>query len=199
MNQSFKCNVIFALFWLTSPIFTEINVQSQPTKIEFLQITAEDETYLQQAEEVFIKAFSKAYKDVSLATLKIENLNSFLKEAFNDAIIDLKNPQKNLSCFVATKDNKVIGVIFFAPTKQVNEVYIAQLAVDPAMQRFQIGTKLMDTVIQTYPQTKKIVLTTRKINEEARAFYTKSGFTLTTQVFEGYNPERYMSFEKKIK
>ena len=133
MNSRNKFNIVFTLFLFLCSSVTP--------SIEIKQITNSDTYFLDQAEEVFVKAFENAYKNISLETLTVTDLNAFLKNAFKDERTDLANSNKKLLCYIALYNNKVVGVIFFEPTEQKDEINVAQLAIDPSMQRLEIGSK----------------------------------------------------------
>ena len=150
---------------------------------------------LQAEEAVFAKSFAHAYKDIPLEVLKVTDMNVFLKAAFEDEYLDLNNPSKQMYCVDAKKDGEVIGFITFENTQQPNEVYIRQLAVDPSLWGQGVGTTLMSAIFEKLPDTKRIVLVTRKVNTVAQNFYKKLGFKVSEYIHEGLSPERYMGFE----
>ncbi|MBM4240847.1 MAG: ribosomal-protein-alanine N-acetyltransferase [Euryarchaeota archaeon] len=78
---------------------------------------------------------------------------------------------------VAQKDNLVVGYIIFW-IKFEDEGHIISVAIDKKYRREEIGTSLVDTVIQIFRkyEMKKIKLEVRAENNEARKFYRSLGF-----------------------
>ena len=153
---------------------------------------------LEEEKKVFIRAFQAAYEGIPLAVLNVESIEAFLEAAFEDEPLDLNNPNKNVSCAVAKKGEAIVGVIFFEPGLQENEVYIRQLAVEPAEQKQGIGQQLMMSIQTALPKTERLVVATRAVNVPARNFYKKIGFTECKEVPHGLNPERYVGYEKDL-
>lgn len=153
---------------------------------------------LQQEETIFLKAFLNAYKDIPLDVLKVKDVTAFLQEAFNDERADFNNPEKEILWVVAKENNKAIGFATFEKTDNAGEVYIRQLAVDPAFQGGGVAKKMVMAILERLPEAKKLVVSTRKINIGACSFYKKLGFSETERPHDGLSPERYVGFEKDI-
>lgn len=152
--------------------------------------------HLEKEEALFVKAFSKAYEGISLETLKIKSLPEFLKGAFVDERDDLNN-NKPMDFFIAKVGDGLVGLISFEKTGE-KTVYIRQLAVDPGLKGRGIGKALVSLCALQYPEVAQLILATRRINTEARGFYTALGFNETKQVPHDLNVERYVGFEKAL-
>jgi len=185
------CNVA-ASFALEA---TATNNNKQQQTITIAHLSKDDD--LKEVEQLFIRTFKDAYKDIPLDVLKIENLDAFLKAAFEDEPEELKKP--NVFCTIAKNANSIVGVISFEPTEQQNEVYIRQLAIDPAIQKQGIGSTLVASITKQLPATTRIIVATRRVNKPAWKFYEKLGFQVCEQVPHELNPERYVGFEKELK
>jgi len=202
-NQSHKITLLILFAMAHIPFPSCANSPSQTMAVTLEYVKGGD---LQEEKNVWVRAAKDAYKDIPLDVLfgtinaeRFKTLDGVLEVGFEDHPIDLNNPDKNVFCVVAKNEEVVVGVILFEPTEQKNEVYIRELAVDPAMQRKGIGRQLMGAVQTTLPTTKKIVLTTNKANMSASNFYQKIGFVRCAQIHHGFNPERWIGFEKEIK
>ncbi len=146
-------------------------------------------------EEVFINAFSEAYRDLYL---DVDNKYELLKNAFEDERNELNNDSKNIYCISAKKDNKVVGYASFEEGDNPYEVYIRQMAVDPSCWSRGIGRNIVFAILDKLPDTKKIVLITRSTNNIACTFYRTLGFKNSEYMHEGYDPNVYQGFEYSI-
>ncbi len=153
---------------------------------------------LAEERKVFMSAFKMAYTGFSLETLKIKSLDGFLTAVFDEEVADVNDKSKKVYFVTARKAGKVVGFAAFDETKNPHEVYIRQLAVDPASWGSGIGKDLIFSILQKLPSTKKFVVMTRKVNQIARKFYLKVGFTVCNFLHEGLDPERYIGYEYTI-
>lgn len=180
--------VLFAVFVLNSyqPAVTKKGIAIQLRQV----MPTED---LQQEEKLFIDSFSQAYKDIPLSLLGITHLTDFLQAAFADERIDLKSG-KDFFIVDACVAGYLAGFISFEQQAD-NVVYIRQLAVHPDFKGQGIGKVLVQICAEQFPTAHKIVLATRRVNQEALAFYKALHFHETQQVPHGLNPERYVGLE----
>lgn len=95
----------------------------------------------------------------------------------------------------AKLDGKVIGFVGFKDTDQQNEVYIAQLAVDPSYWQLGLGKELIFSIFDIKKETVRLFVIPRRINEVARQFYSHLGFTVSEYMHPGYNPQKYIGYE----
>ncbi len=152
-----------------------------------------EQSDLQQEERVFIDAFMEAYKDFSLDQLGIADKFAFLKGAFEDVREDYLNGTGLL--LSATLNGKVIGFVGFKETEKEHEIYISQLAIDPAYWQNGIGKELVFSIFQIKKETTHLVVIPRRINEVARQFYMHLGFTISDYMHPGYDPNKYIGYE----
>jgi ribosomal protein S18 acetylase RimI-like enzyme len=148
---------------------------------------------LKACEEIFITAFSKAYENFTPEQLGVKDKMLFLKEAFADVYDDLSSGSQKL--VIAKCKGQIVGFAGFKETEKPGEIYISQLAVDPAQWHQGIGTRLVFSVKEHFNEIKSLVVIPRKINFIAQKFYQKLGFVESSYMHPGYNPERYIGYE----
>ncbi len=148
---------------------------------------------LSACQEIFVEAFMKAYEEFSCEQLGIEDKRVFLTNAFADVYDDLRHGQQTL--VVAKREGKIVGFAGFKPTEVPRQLYITQLAVDPACWNQGIGRQLVFSALDLYHDVSSLALIVRKINSVAQGFYLKLGFHVSEYMHAGYNPERYIGYE----
>lgn len=160
---------------------------------ERIQLEMCREKDLQDCEAIFIRAFIEAYKDFTLEQLAIQDKVQFLKEAFADVFDDAQMGLQQL--VVARLNGVIIGFSGFKRTETPHEVYISQLAVDPAHWRQGIGKHLVFSVFSVFEDADHLVVIPRKINAIARRFYEQNGFKESSYIHTGYSAEKYTGYE----
>ena len=154
---------------------------------------------LGQEEEIYVKAFCKAYENLSNEALGLksdDNRALWLQNACRDRTNTLVCIKNNMHVLHARSGEKILGFAVFEETGDKDEVYIVALCVDPAYHRCGIGESLVFKIGQLFPETKKLVLMTRKLNVQARDFYIKKcGFKECDYVHEGLSSEYYIGYE----
>ncbi len=148
---------------------------------------------LPSCESIFMTAFSEAYKDFTPEQLGVKDKVLFLKEAFADVYDDVCLGLQKL--MVAKIADQVVGFVGFKETEQAHQVYISQLAVDPAYWKQGIGKWLVFSVFELFDEVESLVVIPRKINRVAHNFYFKLGFMESSYMHPGYNPARYIGYE----
>ncbi|MDE5580576.1 MAG: GNAT family N-acetyltransferase [Treponemataceae bacterium] len=85
-----------------------------------------------------------------------------------------RNPE---TCFVAEKDDKIVGVILAG--NDGRRGYIYHTAVSPEQRRQGIAQKLVDAVLAAFENIgiTKVALVVFKQNADGNAFWEKSGFS----------------------
>lgn len=158
--------------------------------------------------QVCINAFSEAYKSIPLEALQVNNLTTFLENAFESEMKTLSQ-HKDTFYYVHVKDNdNVVGFITFEQDTHYDEKtkstikkpsgYISLLAVDPSYAKKGIGkTMVFDTLRKLVPNLQEIVLQTRSVNTIGRKFYEKLGFkeVSTKHQHEGINLDLYVTYK----
>lgn len=175
---------------ISSPVQAWTFIDRSGNQIELNWIEQLD---LSQEEQVFIDAFLEAYKDFSIEQLGISDKHTFLKSAFQDVVEDSENGK--IFLLSAKLDGKVIGFAGFKDTDQNNEVYIAQLAIDPRFWQQGLGKELVFSIFDIKKETERLVVIPRRINEVARQFYSHLGFTVSEYMHPGYNPQKHIGYE----
>lgn len=148
---------------------------------------------LPACETIFIRAFTQAYKDLTLQQLGVENLQLFLKEAFSDVYEDLLIGEQKLA--VAKKGDKIVGFVGFKKTETPHQIYLTQLAVDPDYWQHGIGRHLVFSSLIYFEDTTSLVVIPRRLNTVAKNFYMSLGFQESSYMHPGYNPEKYVGYE----
>ncbi len=150
-------------------------------------------------ENIFIRSFLEAYKDFSEDLLGIkQNKAEWLREAFKQEQEELNEGIPEIFFVSAKKDSKIVGFASFNRTKNPDEVYIRQLAVDSTYWHQGIGKKLVFSIGEKIEGIKKYVLVTRRINTIAKRFYEKLGFKECEYTHEGLDPKKYVGYELTI-
>ncbi|MCI0498162.1 MAG: GNAT family N-acetyltransferase [Planctomycetales bacterium] len=123
-------------------------------------------------------------------------------EVFDDAAAD--KPGNTYQSYVAEVGGKVAGWVAFGPTPCTLGTFdVYWIAVDPALQRHHIGSKLLafaETQIQR--QTGRLIVIETSGSERylpTRRFYERNGYTLAAEVKEFYAPgDDKWIFTKKL-
>lgn len=162
--------------------------------------------------EGFIDSFGDAYKDVSLETLKVENKETFLYNAFQEEFDDFGQEGVYQIAVEDISGNLVAYFSFNNIDQRIKNnhqareefkdfpeksAYIRQLYVAPSFQKRGIGSLLVNKVIYDFfPSLEHIYVATRRINEPARKLYESCVFKESDKNLHGLPQERYMSFER---
>lgn len=73
-----------------------------------------------------------------------------------------------------TQDNKIVGII--SAYHEQNRVHVSNLYIHPNFQKQGLGTVLLSSVFQQFPNVIKFTLRVFEKNIKARNFYLKQGF-----------------------
>lgn len=147
---------------------------------------------LKGCEEVCFRAFLVGYEEFTPEELGVEDKEKFLLEAFADIVEEFKSGAQTL--VTAKKEGEIIGFAVFEKTESPGEIYIAQLAVDPAHWQKGLGTHLVFAALRLYDDVDNLVVITRRINHIARTFYEKLGFEESTYMHPGYDSHKYIGY-----
>lgn len=150
------------------------------------QIPAQSD--LKMEEKIFIRAFTLEYGENPRLPSKEQ-----LQKVFGITRRDFQDP--NFYFYHALHEEKPIGFIAFHPTENVGEVHIGHLAIDPNFQGKGFGKRLLFTILEVLPETKKLVLITRKENHGSRAFYKRLGFIPSIFYDDDYDMEAFIGLE----
>ena len=90
-----------------------------------------------------------------------------------------RNPD---TCFVAERDNKIIGVIMVGTDGRRG--YIYHTSVHPSCRNQGIGSRLVETAMDALKQLgiSKVALVVFERNKSGNAFWEKQGFTVRTDI-----------------
>lgn len=177
-------------------------------KVELLQLSSDTDAGLfRKGKEVFVQTFKEAYSNFSAEDLYLKDepdfLARFLAQAFEDEENDFENKRSNAHFLVARviESQEVIGFVAHDIDPETKQVYIRQLAIVPQEQGQGLGKKMALGVLNKIAaDTKRVVVCTRKINQQAREFYTSLGFTNSDM--EKVHPQlsaiKYRGFELSL-
>lgn len=157
----------------------------------------ENEPSCLESKKVFLDAFVKCYCQVPLDVLRKssrEEMVQWLDDAFEGTYVDYKSSKSNL-WFSAKADDKILGFLVIDIAKYPEEIYLAQLAIDPAYQRRGIASSMIRSLFDQFSECGRFVVITRFANEEAKGLYNALGFTSSSYMHEGYSRELYTGFE----
>lgn len=122
--------------------------------------------------------------------LDIKRVLEIEKSSFDDPypaniLLDIYN--LGAGFLVAQENNRVVGYIIFW-IKFEDEGHIISIAVDKNYRRLEVGTKLVESCIESFRKfsVKSIKLEVRIGNKGARKFYSKLGFEEESVVEEYY-------------
>lgn len=150
-----------------------------------------------ESKKVFLDAFVKCYEHVPLDVLRKssrEEVAQWLEGAFEEMCADHKSSQNSL-WLSAKVDDKVVGFLVIDIAQHPEEIYLAQLAVDPGCQGRGIGSSMIRSLFDQFSECGRFVVITRRANEEARGLYRALGFVPSSYMREGYSREVYTGFE----
>lgn len=182
--------VILALLFSTQVVNSSDFINKKGEKIE---LTSCQFSELKECETIFVNAFSKAYEDFPPELLGVKDKSLFLQEAFADIYDDFNEGLQQL--VIAKHNDTIIGFAGFKKTEKEGQIYISQLAVDPNYWQQGIGSHLVLSALEYFPDLKSLVVIPRKINLVAREFYKNLGFIQSAYMHPGYNSERYIGYE----
>lgn len=157
----------------------------------------ENEPNCLESKKVFLDAFVKCYGQVPLDVLRKssrEEMVRWLDDAFEGIYVDYKSSKSNL-WLSAKADDKIVGFLVIDIAKYPEEIYLAQLAVDPAYQGQSIASSMIRSLFDQFSECGRFVVITRCANEEAKGLYNALGFAPSSYMHEGYSRELFTGFE----
>jgi ribosomal protein S18 acetylase RimI-like enzyme len=185
------------LLFIWSTVFAISYEQPQNFQANGIAYCWENEPNFSDTKNVFLNAFVKYYSQIPLEVLRQpsrEAMIQWLDDAFDEMYADYKNSKSRL-WLSAKKNDKIVGFLVIDLAKYPDEMYFAQLAIDPPYQRQGIASTMIRSLFDQFPQCGKFVVITRCANQEAKSFYKALDFTPSSYMHEGYSPELYSGFE----
>jgi len=79
--------------------------------------------------------------------------------------------------------------------KYPEEIYLAQLALDPLYQRQGVASTMVRSLFDQFSECGKFVVITRCANQGAKEFYHSLDFAPSSYMHEDYNQELYTGLE----
>lgn len=163
---------------------------------------------LNAEEDVFVKAFSQAYKDIPIEVLGLQkfnnNLNTFLKAAFQDEKDDISARKPDLYFFICKDETgKIIGMLStdIDRKSETKKLYLRQFAVLPELWGKNVGKLLIYSALESYKlknEVEYISLVTRRVNTISQRFYATLGCVQTKYEHAGLDPLKYVGTEGKV-
>lgn len=183
--------------WLLAILLALFSVTSYgKQKDEIAYVFEENPSYL-QSKKVFVDAFVHCYNQIPLEVLKQpsrETMTEWLKNSFEETYKDFKSSTNKL-WLSAKAEGSVVGFLVIDTSKYPEEIYLAQLAVDPAYQRQGIASTMIRSLFDQFSECRRFVVIPRCANEEAKNLYKSLGFSPSSYMHEGYSAELYTGFE----
>lgn len=182
------------LFWITPAISYGDQHDFQKNGITY---TWENEPNYLASKKVFLDAFVKCYDQVPLDVLRKssrEEMVQWLDDAFQEMYVDYTASKSSLWLLAKAYD-KIVGLLVIDLAKYPEEIYLAQLAIDPAYQRRGIGSSMVRSLFDQFSECGKFAVITRCANEEAKSLYSALGFSSSSYMHEGYSRDLYTGFE----
>lgn len=197
MKSKAYCSLLFSVFMLFfTTVISDKMIATESLRgtleLEWLQHREGPVYPLQECKRVFLDAFLDAYQNVSCQELGVEDKVTFLEEAFASVHQEFECNRSNVC--LARVNGKVVGIMSVSLSEE-NSIYLSQLAVHPSYQRCGIGSRLVTSILQKFPDRNTIYLVIRLCNSKGRAFYEKFGFRLSPYMHVGYTPARYVGYE----
>lgn len=150
-----------------------------------------------ESKKVFLDAFVKCYGQVPLDVLKKpsrEAMVQWLDDTFEEIYIDHKSSKSSL-WLSAKANDKVVGFLVIDIAKYPEEIYLAQLAIDPTYQGRGIASSMIRSLFDQFSECGRFVVITRYANKEAKGLYNALGFAPSSYMHEGYSREFFTGFE----
>lgn len=157
----------------------------------------ENEPNYSESKKVFLDAFVKCYGQIPLDVLRKpsrEAMTQWLDDYFEEFYVDYESSKSSL-WLSAKANDKIVGFLVIDIAKYPEEIYLAQLAIDPAYQKRGIASSMIRNLFDQFSECARFVLITRCANEEARGLYKTLGFTPSSYMHEGYSREFFTGFE----
>ena len=163
----------------------------QRYRISYLWETEPD---LVAAKKTTKRAFAKCYEG-SLRELNLPSKEALIKwlDVWDKTFDRFK--QSNDLWLSAKDNNMLVGFLIIDVKKYPQEIYLSQLAIDPEYQGRGIASTMIRRVFSQFPDCKRFLVVTRKINKEAIGLYHALGFAPSTYMHEGFNREFFIGFE----
>lgn len=157
----------------------------------------ENEPSYLEFKKVSLDAFVKCYGQIPLDILgksSREEMVRWLDDAFDEIYVDFKSSKSSL-WLSAKAGGKVVGFLIIDIAMYPEEIYLAQLAIDPAYQGRGIASSMIRSLFDQFSECGRFVVITRCANEEAKRFYNALGFVPSSYMHEGYSRELFTGFE----
>jgi ribosomal protein S18 acetylase RimI-like enzyme len=149
------------------------------------------------SKQVFLDAFVDCYSQIPLDVLgqpSREAMALWLADGFEEAYSNYQESTHSL-WISAKAEGKVVGFLIIDVANYPEEIYLSQLAIDPAYHRKGIASSIIRALFEQFPECAKFVLITRRANEEAKGLYNSLGFVPSPYMHEGYSEDVYTGFE----
>jgi ribosomal protein S18 acetylase RimI-like enzyme len=160
------------------------------------EISVDDQ---RQVKQLFVEAFAKSYR-LSGAHFALSDLalQRCLESDFDRSMLPLFSTMPPKTYLAARAGDRLVGYAFFEELAE-DTVYVAELGIASDFWRQGLGRKMTLYYAEHHPAVKKIVLLTERINLQAQKFYESIGFESSNSTREGYPPDRFLVYEKRVR
>lgn len=156
------------------------------SSLSLYELSKNDKQGLDQGRRLFLNYFMDLYKDISQATLQINNTT----ETYLISIFDkterffLNNP--TLAAFLMYKDEVPIGFTVFGPleTHETVLMHTLPISLDHKELEAEIRTTFMNYVPTKFPASKRIIIMVRKANNVHQRLCNQTGCKEYNEIFE---------------
>ena len=121
------------------------------------------------------KVLSDTWKDTYKEIYSPESIAIFTSEWHSPENLLAQMNDSNFYFAVAKVGNKIVGLTTVRKLTD-RAVFMYRLYIIPEYQRKGVGSKLMESALETFPKTKTIRLEVEEKNEKGISFYKKQGF-----------------------
>jgi ribosomal protein S18 acetylase RimI-like enzyme len=146
------------------------------------------------AKKIATRAFTKCYEG-SLKALNLPSKEALVKwlDLWDKSFERFKQSNE---LWLSAKDNDMqVGFLIIDAEKDPEEIYLSELAIDPEYQGRGIASTMIRSIFSQFPECKRFLVITRKINKEAIGLYNALGFVPSTYMHEGFSREFFTGFE----
>jgi ribosomal protein S18 acetylase RimI-like enzyme len=150
-----------------------------------------------EAKTATTNAILTAYDPIPLEVLGLSSraeLIQYISDDFDKIYADTQKGGSLLRWLMAKDQGAVVGYLLIDLKKFPEEIYLAEMVVDPSHQRRGIASAMVSSL---FGKCKKLVVITRKANDAAKGLYRTLGFTESSYMHEGYSEELYCGFERQ--
>ena len=189
--------ILLSMHLVATPEISGNETAASQVQLTWEQPETVHEEAIDDLRQMMIRSFLTGYRSYNAYEDRTdEYLCDYLAGYFDSFIVPrLKEP--GLLLF-ARNNNRIIGFALFEKMAE-DEIYVAELAIDPDFSKQGLGRRLMGAILEREPSTKRITLLTQWRNKGAQGFYEALGYQPSNFTHEGYSPDEYRAYELIVK